>query len=138
MEQDSHRTIEWQHLGLVVLGFVLVAVGAFVLAVEPGWTVSPVGAGAALIGAGLTLIITTVARRRREQRDEVVVDERVATIGEKSGYRAFQASFIAQGVLFAVVGVTTLELPLMPVLGSLFGFTGLVYVVAYNWYRRSM
>lgn len=138
METQTNRGLDWPQLGMIAVGVLLIGAGMVVLAVEPGWTVSPVGAGAALTAAGLTLVITTLARQRRERRDEVVVDERVVTIGEKSGYRAYQASFVVQGVVFAVVGLTRVDLPLEMVLGALFAFTGLVYVVAYNWYRRRM
>jgi len=110
----TNNQLELNHLGLIVLGVVLMIAGAGVLAAEPPWIVSPVGAGAALTAAGITLIITTVGRRRREQRDEVVVDERITTITEKAGYRAFQVTFITQGALFAIVGITAIDLPLNP------------------------
>jgi len=138
MEQQTYRGLDWPQLGMIAVGVLLFGAGMVVLAFEPGWTVSPAGAGAALIAAGLTLVITTLARQRRERQDDVVVDERVVTIGEKSGYRAYQASFIVQGAVFAVVELTRIDLPLDLVLGALFAFTGLVYVIAYNWYRRSM
>ena len=137
MVQET-QTGRWFQVGTIGIGLVLFGCGAIVIALEPGWTWNPAGAGAALIAAGLTLMIMTVARRRREASDEVVVDERVATIGEKSGYRAYQVTFILQGVAFAIVGLTTIDLPLIPVLGGLFGTTGLAYIIAYNWYRRSM
>ena len=128
----------WFQVGTIGVGLILFIGGAIVIAIKPVWTWNPAGAGAALIAAGLTLIIMTVARRQREASDEVVIDERVATIDEKSGYRAYQVSFILQGVVFAIVGLTTIDLPLTPVLGGLFGMTGLAYIIAYNWYRRSM
>lgn len=123
---------------LVAMGLVLFVAGAWVTAAEPAWTTSPSGAGAALIAAGLTLMITMVARMRRERRDEVVVDERVASIDERGGNRAFQASFAVQGVLFAVVSVTSLDPSPEAVLGTVFTFTALAYLVAYNLYRRRM
>jgi uncharacterized membrane protein len=132
------QTGRWFQVGTIGIGLLLFVGGAIVIALEPAWTWNPAGAGAALIAAGLTLIIMTVGRRRREASDEVVVDERVTSIGEKSGYRAYQVTFILQGVIFAVVGLTTIDLPLTPVLGGLFGLTGLSYIIAYNWYRRSM
>lgn len=134
----TNNELELNHLGLIVLGVVLMIAGAGVLAAEPPWIVSPVGAGAALTAAGITLIITTVGRRRREQREEVVVDERITTITEKAGYRAFQVTFITQGVVFAVVGVTAIDLPLNPILGGLFALTAAAYTVAYNRYRTEM
>jgi uncharacterized membrane protein len=136
--EATDRALDRNQTALVLVGLGLFVAGGAVLAIEPEWTTSPAGAGGALLAAGLTLMIMTIARLRRERKDEVVVDERIATIGEKSGYRAFQATFAAQGVVFAVVAVTDLDLPLTAVLGVLFAFTALVYVVAYNWYRRRM
>jgi len=128
----------WRQRALIVLGLALFVGGGAVLAVEPAWAKSPTGVGAALIAGGLTLVIVTVGRRRRERRDEVVVDERVGVIDEKAGNRAFQASFAAQGVLFALVSFTVVDLPLSTVLGGLFVFTALSHLVASNVYRRGM
>jgi len=138
MVPTSNDGTDWsRHLALLG-GVVLFVAGAVVLAVEPSWAVSPVGAGSALIAGGLTLVITTIARRRREQRDDVVADERHATLNEKSGNRAFQLSFATQGLLFALVSVTAIELQLEAVLAGLFVFTALSYLIAYNYYRRLM
>lgn len=125
-------------VALAAIGVALVLVGAWVLAAEPGWVESPAGAGAALIAGGLTLAITSVARIRRECRDEVVVDERISSIGERAGNRAFQVSFAAQGILFASVSVTALDPSPAAALGALFAFTALAYLIAYNRYRRKM
>lgn len=128
----------WRDPAAVALGLALFLAGGFVLAIEPAWAVSTAGAGAALTAAGLTILVTTVGRRRREAREDVVVDERVTTIGEKSGYRAFQITFALQGVALAVLSFTVLDLPVTAVLGGLFALTALAYLAAYNWYRRAM
>lgn len=131
-------TPTWRDATLVVAGVLLFVGGAVVLAIDPNWADSVIGAGAALIAGGLTLAITTLARRRRERKDEFVTDERIATIDEKSGNRAFQAAFAVEGVLFAVVSVTAFDPPVTAVLGGLFVFTAIGYLVAYTYYRRSM
>ena len=138
MARNTSARAGWAQILLIVGGLALFVSGAVVLATEPEWLASPVGAGAALIAGGVTLVITTVARRRRERRDEVVADERLTTINEKSGNRAFQAAFAVQGLLFAAVSVTALELPVTTVLGGLFVFTALAYLLAYNHYLRVM
>lgn len=138
MVSNGNQRLAPFQLGMIAIGAILIVSGMYVTAFRPGWAVQPAGAGAALIAAGLTLVIVTIGRRRREQREEVVVDERISTIGEKSGYRAFQVLFVVQGGLFALVGLTIIDLPLFPVLGVMFGLQGLVYIVAYNWYDRSM
>lgn len=103
----SHTT--WRDFSLVIVGVLLFVGGAIVLAIEPNWAVSPSGAGAALIAGGLTIVITTVSRRRRERRGEFVADERIESLDEKAGNRAFQATFALEGVLFAVVSVTAFD-----------------------------
>lgn len=123
---------------LLIAGIVLFIAGGVVLAIEPAWVVSPIGAGAALIAGGLTLAITTIGRRRRERRDEFVTDERINSLNEKAGNRAFQATFAAEGLLFAVISVTTFDPPLPTVLVGLFVFTALGYLMAYSAYRRVM
>ncbi|MFB6068866.1 MAG: DUF2178 domain-containing protein [Halobacterium sp.] len=127
----------WQDPATIGLGLALFVAGGFVLAIEPAWAVSTVGAGAALTAAGLTVLLTTVGRRPREDSTEVAVDERVQTIGQLSGYRAFQATFALQGIALAVLSFTVVDLPMTVVLGGLFALTALAYLAAYEWYRRS-
>lgn len=136
--QPAVSRSRWSRVVIVLVGLILFISGAAVIFVDPSWPISPVGTGAALIAAGLTLMITTIARRRRERREEVVVDERISTIDEKSGYRAFQGTFAVEGLLFAIVSLAPVEPPLSMVLGGLFVFTALSYLVAYNYYRRVM
>lgn len=132
------KTTSWREITLIIAGLVLFVAGGIVLAIEPNWAISPVGAGAALIAGGLTILITTLNRRRRERREEVVSDERIASINEKAGNRAFQAVFAVEGVTFAVVSFTQFDPPLRTMLGGLFVFTALGYIVAYNYYRSVM
>ena len=123
---------------LLIAGVLLFVGGALVLAIEPDWAVSPAGAGAALIAAGLTIAITTVSRRRRVRRGEFVADERIESLNEKAGNRAFQATFALEGVLFAALSVTAFDPPVTTVLGGLFVVTALTYLVASSYYRRLM
>ena len=130
--------ITWRKFALVIVGVLLFISGAIVLAIEPNWAVSPAGAGAALIAAGLTIAITTVGRRRRERRGDFVADERIESLNEKAGNRAFQTGFALEGVLFAVVSVTAFDPPVTTILGGLFVVTALAYLVAYGYYQRVM
>jgi len=138
MDTAVTRRAGWIDAVLLVAGIGIFLGGGAVLALEPAWTDSPVGAGAALIAGGLALAITTIARRRRERRDEVVVDERVTAIGEKAGYRAFQVTFAVEGLLLAAVAFTTFDPPTSAVLGALFAITALGYLVGYVVVGRSM
>ena len=125
-------------LGMIALGIVLFFLGALVLAVEPAWIVSIAGAGAAFIAAGMTLLITTVVRVKKRDSDEVLEDERGYMIRVKAGFKAFQVSFILQGLALAVTGLALPKAFAYPVVGALFAVTGVTYVAAYNHYNSRM
>lgn len=129
--------MEKNEYGMAILGLILAIAGFFVLIYEPTW-IESAGVGSALIAAGITLLLITTVRIRRKKKGEIIEDEREVSIGLKAGYRAFQVSFILQGLLLATFGTTELSAPVESVIGPLFAVTGLTYLVYTYHYRKEM
>ncbi len=130
--------MEKSEYGMALLGLILAVTGFFVLIYEPSRIESASGVGSALVAAGIVLLLITTVRVRRKKKGGIIEDERELTIGLKAGYRAFQISFILQGLLLAIFGTTELSTPVESVIGPLFAVTGLIYLVYTCHYTREM
>lgn len=130
--------LERATIARVALGVVLFGAGVAVFAAEPAWMPSVTAGGAALVGAGVAIVVTNLWNARKRATEDIRVDERVQSIGEKAGYRSYQITVMLEGLLLAIVGLTDLAVDALSVLGVLFATTTFVYLGSYLWLSRQM
>lgn len=127
-----------QEIVPLILGIFLISAGIYILFNEPIWVSSVYASMAALIGAGVALILITLQKYRIRKSGEIKEDERDHRIAEKASFRTFQIIFIIQGVLYAILGILNIQLPAQPILGTLFAITGFSYMGFFYFYREKM
>lgn len=124
--------------GMLIVGFILFLIGSGIHIFGPDWIINPSGAGGAFIGAGVALFLVTLREIRLKNKGNVVEDERILHIAEKTSHKTLVILIILEGTLMALLGVTAFDIQAYPVVSLLFAITMLSYAGFYYWYKRQM